>query len=308
MEGSTTANPTGEQLDWWLAPMDGSPAAATGMFPYLQKKLGTFVQLEDWVGDRILFSARGHMWDVGFDASTRKPVGEPRQLTSGASQERRLSAARVAGELRFAVSVGSTTTHLWKLRMDSRRGKALDEMRPLCVPAVPNARPRALRTASCFPTCRVTRAESSMRIRDLITGKDALLLRVPGRPKPSPDGSQIGYSVYGERAIYIVPGTGGDATRLLNDGGVSTSNLWMVDRREKDRVLERSADSVSRCWTSQPGRQLCWCRIPRWIFMGLNCRPIKNGLLFTHRWREMSRYGSPLSRTAGPPMSHIGLR
>ena len=117
--------------------------------------------------------------------------------------------------------------------MDSRRGKALDEMRPLMRAGGAQMMPASSADGKLLSYRQSDPSGGSMRIRDLITGKDALLLRVTGRPRPSPDGSQVGYSVFGERAIYIVPGTGGDATRLLNDGGVSTAIYgWSPDGKK----------------------------------------------------------------------------
>ena len=62
-----------------------------------------------------------------------------------------------------------------------------------------------------------------MRVRDNLSGKESVLVTQNARPKVSPDGSKVAYSIFESpgSAIYLMDSTGGQARKLadLHSGG-----------------------------------------------------------------------------------------
>jgi eukaryotic-like serine/threonine-protein kinase len=214
VEGAESVNAPPENRDWWLAPTDGGPAIRTGLLAPILKRLG-YPSLLDWPGDRIVFSARGNLWEITFNPSDLSKIQEPHQLTNAAGNATEAAAIQVNGEMRIAVAVGASSAHLWKLRLDANRGKVLGPIQPLTHAGGSQRMPASPANGSALFYRQDDPSGSAVRMRDLSAGTERTLVAAVARPKSSPDGSQVAYFDFKERAIYLMSTRGGDASVLL---------------------------------------------------------------------------------------------
>jgi eukaryotic-like serine/threonine-protein kinase len=232
LEGAESVNAPQEKRDWWLAPIDGSPAIKTGLLSPIQNRLG-HPSLLDCPGDRIVFSARGNLWEVRFDSSDLSKVQEPHQLTNAAGNATEAAAIQANGEVRIAVAVGTTSAHLWKLRLDANRGKVLGPMQPFDHTGGSQRMPASPANGSALFYRQDDPSGSAVRMRVLSTGVEKTFVTAVARPKPSPDGSQVAYSDLKEGAIYLMSTRGGDASVLLRiRGDRPTIYGWSADGKK----------------------------------------------------------------------------
>ena len=214
VEGAESVNAPREKHDWWLAPTDGAPAIRTGLLVPIQNRLGD-ASLLDWSGDRIVFRARGNLWEISFDRSDLSKVQEPHQLTNATGNATEAAAIQANGEMRIAVAVSATSAHLWKLGLDANRGKVLGSMQPLAHTGGSQRMPASSANGSALFYRQDDPSGSAVRMRDLSAGTERTLVTAFAREKPSPDGSQVAYFDSKEGAIYLMSTRGGVASVLL---------------------------------------------------------------------------------------------
>jgi Tol biopolymer transport system component len=121
------AGPVEQGLDWWVAPLDGSPPVRTGAFQVLRKAgfgitVGNVGAPSAWVGDRVVFGGRmgdsGNLWRIGVSAKTYRVTGDLERLTFGTGTEHSPS---VAGE-RIAFASTQPNFDIWSVPLDADRG------------------------------------------------------------------------------------------------------------------------------------------------------------------------------------------
>ena len=121
------AGPVEQGLDWWVAPLDGSPPVRTGAFEVLRKAgfgitVGNVGEPGTWVGDRVVFGGRigdsGNLWRIGVSAKTYRVTGDLERLTFGTGTEQFPS---VAGE-RIAFASTQPNFDIWSVPLDADRG------------------------------------------------------------------------------------------------------------------------------------------------------------------------------------------
>jgi Tol biopolymer transport system component len=73
-----------------------------------------------------------------------------------------------------------------------------------------------------------------MRLRDMGTGTEKVLSTGPAKPKISPDGANVAYlaGTVGLGPIFLMPSSGGEATKLLEQEGGVRIYGWSVDGKK----------------------------------------------------------------------------
>ena len=240
--------PAAESIDWWVTPLDQSPAIATGAFeaPRKVELTGPFL-IYPWAligpvwerrNDWLIFSARSgestNLWRIGISPRTWKVQGALERLRSSPTIEERPSVASMPdGSVRVAVASFSENRDIWSLPVDAT-GKVTGEARQLTWDSTADffASLSADRRKMVFVSARS--GSQQVLIKDLATGEDTALTASPGdkwRPRFSPDALKVSFStnLTGKWNIYIVPAAGGAAETICEDCGQVTS--WSPDGR-----------------------------------------------------------------------------
>src|SRR5207249_1840668 len=132
--------PVAERYDWWIAPIDGGPAVATGAMAALHAK-GVFPvwrEPGDWMGDSILFAAsttqyasavsagaisQSSIWSVRLASNPWHINGDPRQLTVASGIEAQPSMALAAdGHARLALANTPGNLDIWAVPLRPNDG------------------------------------------------------------------------------------------------------------------------------------------------------------------------------------------
>jgi Tol biopolymer transport system component len=226
--------------DWWVTPVGGGKSVRTGAFAALaQQQLRPLPARTDWLGNRVLFTAGGQVWTLDLSLRGWKARGPARRLTSGSNT---VSYARAGGTSQLVFTSAQSSRHLWKLRLDSNKGKALGEMQALPHSGGAQSLPSSSADGRLLAYNQSEPAGSYIRLRDLAAGKDTTLVSVGGRPKVSPDGSKVAYGV--ANGIYIMSSSGGESAVLVPPQGKLAAEIyaWTPDGK---RIV---------CWSGNPIR------------------------------------------------------
>ncbi len=241
-QGASSANAP-QSHDWWVTLVQGGPSVKTGLFGALAgQKLNVFnyttIQ-KDWLGDRIHFSSGGQIWEIEISPRDWKALGPARQLTSGTGTA---ASPRSKGS-RIAFVSSQFSSHLWKLNIDSGKGKALGELESLPHSGGDQSEPTSSANGHLLAYSQFEPSGNSIRVRNLVSGKETTLVSVRGRPKVSPDGSRVAYFVDPD-SIYLVSSSGGEAELLMRTPGSGSILGWTPDG---GKILYRTGQPL-RSW------------------------------------------------------------
>ncbi len=176
----------------------------------------------DWIGDRVLFTEQGQIWGLHLAMRGWKASGPLQRLTSGSNSA---THARARSVSQLVFNTTQSSRHLWKLRLDSKSGRALGEMQPLPHSGGAQAQPSSSADGRLLAYNQSEPTGNSVRLRDLATGKESTLISVAGRPKVSPDGSKVAYGVFPDR-LYLMPSGGGESTLLVPPQGKYSAQVY----------------------------------------------------------------------------------
>jgi Tol biopolymer transport system component len=203
--------------DWWVVRQDGSDAKNTGALALLKSRgieMPTPPQ-KAWRDNEVFFSgARGtivSLWALRLSRDAMRPVGVPRSITSGDSNEREPAVAETG-----SIAFGRLTAalHIWRLPL--KRGVAL-ATRVTDDPAVDGC-PSVSRDGRWLYFTRRIRGVRQLLVRDLSANRDSVVLASDEDkfwPISSPNG---------ERAVFEVRHK-------------TNSSIWLVDRGGPPRRL-----------------------------------------------------------------------
>ena len=246
-------------VDWWWAPLDGSPPVATGAYALMQAK-GLSGSTENntinpapdalpvrWTRDGVIFSARlgdaVNLWRLQIDGRPGQVIADSLvRLTYGAGADLDPSiddADRVAFHVAAEIAVSL------RLPLDSNTGHARGAIVRDTATAGGDVNGRnSLDDAGrllVYPKARPT--ESEIWVKDLATGQERHLATTPRaqlNPIVSHRGVRVAYTV-SERGIdsgYVVALAGGTPSKVC-DG--CTLYGWLADDR---RILTMNAAGV----------------------------------------------------------------
>jgi serine/threonine protein kinase len=241
--------PAAESIDWWVTPLDGGPAIATGVLQETRKVgfTGPFT-VYPWAlmvgvwhpdGDSVIFGARQgdsrNLWRIRMTPQSWKVAGVPERLTSSSAIEEGPSVARGAGNaVRLAFASLSENSDLWSLPIDTNSVKTTGEPQRLTSDTAPDFHPSLSHDGSRLVFVSGRTGGQEIWIRDLKTGEERALTASRAdkySPNFSPDMAQVSFSIHKDNKwdIYLVPSSGGAAELVCPDCGQATG--WSPDGR-----------------------------------------------------------------------------
>jgi len=214
----------GDQIDWWIVPLDGGSAVKTGAGAILAKILpGRFALPSDWIEDQILFSA-GNLWRVPLARDQK--LGTPERLTTGSALE--LAPRAVGGPKgwRIVFTSGQTSTSLWSLPLDHNTAKTLGEPARMFPDAQQRTTPSLSANGSRLVYVQCGLEGYRVRLREMSTGVETTLVQAAAdmRARISPDGSTVAYNPSTnnekESVIYLIPVAAGETRKFCETCGL----------------------------------------------------------------------------------------
>jgi Tol biopolymer transport system component len=122
----------GGVTDWWVTPIEDSPAVATGILPTIQQAFWSIAGPDSVSGNRVYFSASAgderHAWSIGVSQATWKMDTEPLLITAGDEQYSDMRGG--AGDM-VVYSNERTSMDIWVAPAAGDEGRVLGEMRKI---------------------------------------------------------------------------------------------------------------------------------------------------------------------------------
>ncbi len=222
-EGAPAANDPASH-DLWVGPRDGGSSVKTGAYSILAEQR-IRASLSSWqndlLGGRILFALESGIWELDLAQPSWQARGPARLLTSGNTPRY----VRAGSGSRMVFVNTQFSSHLWKLKVDHNKGKALGEMEPLPHAGGRQQQPSVSADGRLLAYSQSEPAGNALRVRDLGTAKETTLVSSVARPKVSPDGSRVAYGVF-PNSIYLIPPSGGEASLLVRPQGTFSSQIY----------------------------------------------------------------------------------
>lgn len=218
-----------DTFNWWITAADGlSPAVFCPV-------LGDYYSLDPfaWRGGRVYFTrndVRITIGEVQIDPKKFKPIGEPRALTSGTTNEYSPSVSK-DGKLVFSSITGNT--HLYSLPLDSNRGEVRETVQRLTSDAGVDIARSISGDGSRIAFTSERNGPAQIWVKDLTTGVERAL--TTGTAKTSPqitrDGKLVAWVEDDIRRheIFVTPFEGGLARQVCAECGSPVS--WSPDGR-----------------------------------------------------------------------------
>jgi hypothetical protein len=240
-----TLEPSLLRGDWWVAPVAGGPAVATGAAQILlgqDLELRTFFPaspIGEWLPTgEVVFSANlgdsANLWTMPVSERTFHARGPARRLTQGSASELNPRfAPGASGASRYVFSSQESNTDVWTLDIDINQGKALGELRRLTEGAADHQYPTLSADDRKLLFTSNRSGNMDVWLRDMVTGKEAAVTTDPARKTRAivhPDGKKVAYLVSEDQkySIFVMPLDGaGESRKLCSDCGNPVS--WTPD-------------------------------------------------------------------------------
>jgi hypothetical protein len=238
-------------LDWWWVPIDGGPSVRTGAYDRLAAAGIDVTDLlylpfpGDWTAAGVFFTARrtggttSNVWVLPIDQRRGRLEGAPRPVTVGLGDDAGPSVAS-AGRL----AVAGLTTHfvVIGLPLEADEGRAIGPLRTLRTDFAPNLRAATSLDARWVVRPVSTEAGTEMRVLDLQTSVDRVLVVAPpraGDPTISRSGRMVAYTVLSPSnanrgTVYVLSSEGGSRQQVCD--GCSAGG-WLAD---EERLVVRT--------------------------------------------------------------------
>ncbi|MCC6362245.1 MAG: PD40 domain-containing protein [Bryobacterales bacterium] len=207
--------------DVWVTSVESGPSVRTGASEILaaQWKLqaaqvGSYFRNADPADGKILLPCDGRIWELDLSGPNWKATGPARPLTLGSS----VTFVRAGTGSQLVFQSSQSVYHLWKLKIDQATGKAAGKMERLPHSSGSQYNPSVSTDGRWLVYSQHDPVQSAIRLRDLTTAKETTLSNIEARPKISPDGARVAYTVY-PQSIYLMPAKGGEPVEpeLVND-------------------------------------------------------------------------------------------
>lgn len=221
--------------DFWIVPIDGGPARATGILDRTRARgVWPFSLPAAWVGNTLVFSAitqRGIiLWRQRLMPGTGAPSGDAEPLTHGHEMD---SFVTTAGTRAAYVSV-HLDQNLWSIALDPVTGICGDAMH------------RLTRGPGVVSQLSVTRDGRTLayffgnpdgvgvRTRDLTTGTETVHALGRAFPALSPNGTRLAFGARSQggpvaRPIFVTSLPDGEPQKLADDVG-GRPRQWIDER------------------------------------------------------------------------------
>ncbi len=211
----TDQKATAEQIDWWVASIDGKRIQRTYALPALLKAglgppFGSYYSMATvWLrtGSRVLFSARTgdttNLWAISLN-ERGKAIGVPAPWTHGTTVDLHPSAAEVDGLASVAFAAKTVSHGIWRIPLNAQ-GEAAGAPEEVITGYDRLASSSISRDGSRIAFSSQRPEAQLLRFRDLSSGADHLAASVPvhhvTRPVLSGDGKTLAW--WDEKAIYL---------------------------------------------------------------------------------------------------------
>ena len=218
-----------DSFDWWITPLDGSPAIFCPM-------IGEYFSFDPfaWRGDRVYFTRddndRSKIGEVRIDPKTFKPVGQPRALTAGTTDE---FAPSVSKDGKLVFSSIQANSNLYSLPLDVNRAKVRGTPLRLTKQAGSDIARSISADGKKIAFTSDRAGSDQVWVKDIVSGVERQL--TTGTPKTgaliSPDGQLVAWRENGvtDQQIFVTPFDGALATQVCADCGAPTG--WSPDGR-----------------------------------------------------------------------------
>jgi eukaryotic-like serine/threonine-protein kinase len=192
------------------------------------------LQPQDWVADRILFSASlgdtTNLWEVTMALPSFTINGAPRRLTSGTEMESQ--AVFAAGNRRLVFSTRATNVDLWSLPVDANHGTVVGNLQALTHDAAVDKLPTLSEDSRKLLFISTRSGNDDVWLKNLETGKEVGLTSTSaGEALPiiARDGTRAIYDTTAnqKRAIRMMSISGGVPELICDNCGRPTD--WSRD-------------------------------------------------------------------------------
>ncbi|MBS1826760.1 MAG: serine/threonine-protein kinase [Acidobacteria bacterium] len=223
--------------EYWLAPVSGGKSERTNLQSSLtaQKISG---QVSDWRGKSLLLRSRSTVRELEWDPNSGSPP-QLRKVTSVTGDMFGLQGS--PGKYVFAA--GSSSDHLWSLPLDLNTGKVTGPLQAIAHGGGGQFQPSCSADGRLLAYTQLSPQGDELRLRDMSTGLDKVLLTQFARPKVSPDGTKIAYGTAANTGlaygIFLMETSGGQSRRLVNFEKGGQIYGWTADG--KSLIFYRTA-------------------------------------------------------------------
>ena len=240
VEPSKESQPGGQSVDWWVTPIDGGQAKATGAnTAFRALGLASVSQIpEAWCTDQpgVLTSlplADAHnLWRIPVSLENWTVSETPSRVSFGTTMDVQPSMA--AGRVAFASLSGSLD--IWTLPIDANRAKSSGSLQRLTADAYDHFYPAVSPDGSKIAYSSRRSGSRDIWVRDLTTGKETVVSRPPASAFGaifSPDGSRLSYrSLEKQTSVtYIASLVDGSQERIsecVSQGGWSSDGRALL--------------------------------------------------------------------------------
>jgi Tol biopolymer transport system component len=242
-------------LDWWVAPVDGGPAVATGASSMLSVAWHFPCA---WVGRHVLMGAGSQLEGMNLHRVRISPgdfrvTGPPEPLTSGVGM---IHNASVARDGRIALSRINWLAQLWGVDSEPRDGSPAAAPQLLTRDGTPKSDPAFSRDGARLVYSawagRPGQRRTEIRVRNLASGEETVAVQASGqdvhvRPHANEDGSLLGWQdrVDGKRVAFVGrPGdsAGREVCRDCTLYGFFSDSRTVLAGVGSSRLVRRSVD------------------------------------------------------------------
>lgn len=216
-----------KSLEFWIVPVDGAKPVRTSILKSLREKnVGGTFPLVNWSGSGLMVTHASEVWTFKLDESTWTLRDLSRVAGGGGLL------AGVQGSLsKFAVESGATGFHLWRLPMDMNSSKITGPLENVVTGGGDQAYPAASLDGNVLAYVQMFRG-AELRVRNFTTGRETVLANGYVRPRVSPDGSKVAYSVSARvagRGLFMADAAGGPGAELLSENEEAMLYGWTGD-------------------------------------------------------------------------------
>jgi Tol biopolymer transport system component len=237
-----------DSCDWWVTPVDGSNATATGAAKLLRESHIAGALPDLWTESEIVFAGRTgektRLWSLGISTQNWQAAGKPRRVTTG-DRDERAPAAGADGSIIFTSR--TENVDVWILPLDANSGKTTGALTRVTSDAAIDQRPSLSSDGKrvAWETSRGGNFE--VWVKDLVSGEERGLTNGPLRehmPALSRDGSRLVYDSHDGETVTVLESAFG--------GGVPVQ-VWQENVGQGSFQWTTNGDSVLYFHREPPG-------------------------------------------------------
>ena len=284
-----TQVPSEDDIDWWIVPVGGGPAIATGAFATFRRqglKLGMLDPVpfpREWTARGILFSAKSgdsvDLWRVAITPNAWR-IERPAERLSSVPGHVDAGATLPDGSIAFASL--AARTHLWSLRANLDRAIITGPPQQLTNSGASEVWPTISLDGRLLAYSTSSSGSHDVWVKDLSTGKETALAATAAEelfPHLSADGKTLAFHIAGgqQAGIYVWHNAAGQPQRVTSESdyvwGVSPNGRYLLCKwgvRRRVRLLDAETGEASEI-LNDPSSDLFQANFSpdgRWIAFG----------------------------------------